>query len=121
MYVLGAKRLEATDHPIMQFPTAQQNCEERGGNLMSFASENEMARMAEAATDIARSYWTGLKYTLTTQTWSFADGTDTTFALGMISHSSTYYGDQCVLINGNRKLQVVYCAEKRAFICQFAS
>ncbi len=63
-------------------------------------------------------YWTGLRYTKSSESWSFIDGTDTVFALSKLSAHS-YHSDKCVKMLGNEALYPTDCNEVRPFICQY--
>ncbi len=116
----------------MQFAAAQNKCRDMGGNLASFTSQNDINRMILGQpnqpyrpTDPSWEYWTGLAYysSGSSGSWSFVDGTNTSFALTLLdpNPTSSYYdSDKCVLISGERKLRAITCDERRKYICQIA-
>ena len=56
-------------------------------------------------------------FTHSTDSWSFIDGTDTTFAMTKIT-PQTYHSNQCVMIRGDGILNPTHCTESRRHICQ---
>ena len=96
---------------------AQGDCSQIGGNLASFVSQDDIDRIISVMPDSSWYYWTGLKYTQSSNSWSFIDGTDTTFALSMIGAQS-YSSDKCVLIQSSGTFVPTHCTESRQFICQ---
>ncbi len=100
------------------YSDAKTFCENLGGsNLASFVSEDDINSMVKVMPDPNLGYWTGLKYTHLSASWSFTDGTDTAFALSKILMNATYHSDMCVLISGDR-IYPTHCTEARLFICQ---
>ena len=73
--------------------------------------------MIKVMTDGSHYYWTGLMFTHSTDSWSFIDGTDTTFAMTKIT-PQTYHSNQCVMIRGDGILNPTHCTESRRHICQ---
>ena len=103
---------------IRSYPNAQALCENsNGSNLASFVSEDDIYSMVKIMPDPNWGYWTGLKYTHLSDSWSFIDGTDTAFALSKILMNTTYHSDMCVLIRGDG-IYPRHCSEVRLFICQ---
>ena len=101
---------------------AQSECQKGNANLASFVSEDNIKRMADAVRLIDQSsswyFWTGLRYTISSGTWSFIDGADITFAKSKVTLPEGVHQNQCVMINGDEQLSVTHCNGKRRFICQ---
>jgi hypothetical protein len=99
----------------ISYNEAQSRCEKSGYNLASFTSQTEIGQMKTVMTDTNWEYWTGLKYTKSTEPWKFTDGTDTQFASRLLSTTDT--NSQCVLIRGDGTLLATHCDGDRKYIC----
>ncbi|CAB4010618.1 Hypothetical predicted protein [Paramuricea clavata] len=99
---------------------AQLQCQSQfgdGGNLASFSSQDDIDRITTVMVDKNMYCWTGFKYTKSTDSWSFTDGTDTKFALLKV-RSQCCNSDMCALILGDGKLYSANCSKSRQYICQ---
>jgi hypothetical protein len=96
---------------------AESFCQNINSKLATFTSQNDIDRIKNVIPDMNHRYWTGLKFTHLTGSWGFTDGTDTQFALTLITTQS-YHSDQCVLIQGSGALTPTHCTEGRKIICQ---
>ncbi|CAB4040197.1 Hypothetical predicted protein, partial [Paramuricea clavata] len=99
----------------ISYDEAQSRCEKSGYNLASFTSQAEIGQMETVMTDKNWEYWTGLKYTKSTDSWKFTDGTDTQFASRLLWLSNT--NSQCVLIRGDGTLRATHCDGDWKYIC----
>ena len=122
-FVLGVNYQAWGD--VKSHSNAQTLCQTRGGtNLASFVSQDNINRIEESIAQIQGSgswdFWTGLKYTKSSDTWSFIDGTDTTFALSQVNlpEMQNVHTDQCMMIRGNGDLSITHCSESRRVVCQ---
>ncbi len=99
---------------------AQVACSGTGGNLASFISQDDIDNMKNVMPDPYWYYWTGLRYTKSSDSWSFIDGTNTVFALSKLPTLTThsYHSDKCVKMRGNGALYPTHCTEVRHYICQ---
>jgi hypothetical protein len=100
----------------ISYNEARSRCEKSGYNLASFTSQVEIDQMKTVMTGTSWEYWTGLKYTKSTESWKFTDGTDTQFASRLLSRTDT--NSQYVLIHaGDGTLRATHCDERRKYIC----
>ena len=117
--VLGVQYV-AFAQPVLTHSDAQTACQNTTMKLASFVSEDNINSFKDIVQNIDVSfYWTGLKYTKSSDTWSFVDGADTTFAVANLTLPQSIYSDQCVMIHRNGNLvQLCSCTEGRPFVCQ---
>jgi hypothetical protein len=103
------------------FEAAQASCSVKasGYNLASFTSQAEIDEMKRVMTHDGGEYWTGLKYTKSTDSWNFTDGTDAKFALSLpfLTRADHNAVTQCMLINSYGTLRATHCNGIWKYIC----
>lgn len=119
---LGVVMYHVFNSPTSSYSEAQSFCMQYSMSLASFVDQENLNSMIDAIGRISNSqssyYWTGLKHTKSSNTWSFTDGADTTFAVSQVTLPSGAHSDQCVLISGTGALSVTHCTEGRGIVCQ---
>lgn len=97
---------------------AQTVCQHKGGNLVSFASQDDIDTIHRlAGSSNYNCWWTGLKYNKSLDTWHFIDGTDTEFALSILGNRF-FESDKCVVIDNQETLHPDDCAKRMSYICE---
>ena len=121
LFVLGVVQYEVFNEQL-SYSDAQSYCVNQNSlNLASFVSQDSLGNMISyirSQNSPSSYYWTGLKHTKSSNTWSFMDGADTTFAVSQVTLPSGAQNDQCVLISGTGELSVTHCTEGRGIVCQ---
>ena len=86
------------------------------GNLTSFTSQGDIDKIMSVVHNLAQKViWTGLMYIKSTDSWTFIDGADTSFAVSMIL--GIHDKDTCVVMSAGILLKFT-CGESLFYICQ---
>ena len=114
--LLGVKYSSFTN--LFTHTEAQTVCQHTGGNLASFAIQDDLDPIRRLIRSSSYNlWWTGLKYNKSVNTWYFLDGTDARFALSMLGNRYFEF-DKCVAIDNYITLHPNQCAKSMRYICE---
>ena len=120
--VLGVKLYKIFLNFRASYSAAQTKCEHSGGggHLVSFSSEEDFNTIHSILMQITccSFWWTGLRYTNSSDSWHFTDGADTSFALSVLRGKQYFERDKCVVIRSNGTIYPIDCEEESHCFCQ---
>ena len=114
--LLGVKYSSFTNNS--SHTEAQTVCQHKGGNLASFAIQDDLDPIRRLIGSSSYNlWWTGLKYNKPVNIWYFLDGTDTRFALSILGNRYFEF-DKCVAIDNQMALHPDDCKKPMNYICE---
>ena len=114
--LLGVKYSSFTN--LTLHAEAQTVCQHKGGNLASFAIQDDLDTIRRLIGSSSYNlWWTGLKYYKSVDTWYFLDGTNTRFALSILGNRYFEF-DKCVAIDNQMTLHPGDCKRPMNYICE---